>query len=83
MIQFDMLFHPIILFENDLICILITFNELLKTNEGNRGKTIYYHGGVVLNKLVLPCTPRRISYGCQIVQWNHLHPKQYDYHRKN
>ena len=39
-----MLFHPIILFENGLICILITINELLKMRE-NRGKTIYYHRG--------------------------------------
>ena len=39
-----MLFHPVILFENDLICILITINELLKMRE-NRGKTLYYHRG--------------------------------------
>ena len=37
-IQFDMLFHPIFLYEYDLICICITINELVKTNEGKSWK---------------------------------------------
>ena len=54
MIQYDILFHPIFLYENDLICIYITINELfkrlllmnsLKEMRANHGKTIDYHGG--------------------------------------
>ena len=34
--QFDKLFHPVVLYENYLICIFMNINEILK----NEGKTI-------------------------------------------
>ena len=37
-IQLDMFFHPVVLYENNLICILMNINEILKTEGKNMGK---------------------------------------------
>ena len=37
-IQFDMFFHPVVLDENDLICIFMNINEILKMREKPLGK---------------------------------------------
>ena len=37
-IQFDKFFHPVVLDENDLICIFMNVNEILKMREKTMGK---------------------------------------------
>ena len=37
-IQFDKFFHPVVLYENDLICIFMNINENLKMREKTVGK---------------------------------------------
>ena len=36
-IQFDKFFHPVVLDENDLICIFMNINEILKMREKTMG----------------------------------------------
>ena len=37
-IQFDKFFHPVVLYENYLICIFMNINEILKMREKTMGK---------------------------------------------
>ena len=37
-IQFDKLFHPVVLYEKYLICIFMNINEILKMMESTMGK---------------------------------------------
>ena len=48
-IQFDKLFHPVVLYENYLICIFMNINKILKMGEKLLGKLV--SKGVIRPKL--------------------------------
>ena len=49
MIQFDKFFHPVVLYENNLICIFMNINENVKINRKPLGNLVFK--GVIRPKL--------------------------------